>query len=166
MPNIYQNDQTTLVFHSGVDLDKTATARIRIEKPSGIRIQRDAEIFVDEARWNSGTDLDEAGTYKAQLVIHQGANVYYGTVTKFDVYPSFGDFVFVDTERGTAGIEFPIGTRAHPVNNFEDAKVIAEHMDAAQIIDINSNTKAEQLCPAMQELANWLEKHHAQKENN
>jgi hypothetical protein len=170
MTQLYQNDQTTFVFRAGADLDQADTVYVLIEKPSGVTIQRDAEVFANEVHWFSGTDLNEAGTYSAQLVVHSS----YGTHVEFEVLPA-GKIeilpgpgtpmeeepkVYLDTIRGTPGTAFPSGTVVNPVNNYRDAYAIAQNRGIHAIYDMSNDGElaGDRICPEMAALEEKLKK--------
>jgi len=55
-------------------------------------------------------------------------------------FASFENGVWIDTINGTSGTLFPIGTRLSPVNNFSDAKEIAEYRGFKRLYLLENTT--------------------------
>ena len=134
MKNISSGNTMSIDLISGqVKLDPaTVTNGTIVVRGSGKVVNADTNEFIYTGVWNGGvTVLSEANTPEqtAKIVWDEsvGDHLIDGTTGRVMGIIQFGGEIYIDNVYGVTGTTFPIGTENTPVNNLDDAILIAQN---------------------------------------
>jgi hypothetical protein len=108
-------------YHGDLNIrNKTQIGSVEINMNSGGRVTLEPTVTAGSLRLTGVLNLIDNSTGAADV---NDSQVIYPEQLQ---QASFGNEISIDVEVGESGTKFPTGTSQHPVNNFDDAKIIAD----------------------------------------